>query len=175
MSRPICSLAHRAEQGNDQSPHPSRRLLPPRRPVSNIIRIRRASPLPTGLVQPWVQSKGSFHTPATPINVGLIVFSCEVLCSFPLNPQIQQHSRNRRCLSLGKSTSRPMKSHCGVWHQYLALRNRPECLSRMAHNCLLSQVPQSPPRHSADMGIGPSRCHLSLFSRMSYQRSSSRS
>ena len=107
--------------------------------------------------------------------VGLMVFSCEVLCSFLLSPQTQPQIHNHRCQSWGRSTSRPMKSHCGVWHQYLALRNRPECHSRMAHNCLLSQVRQWPLLHSVDMGIAPSRCHRSLFSRMSYQRSSSRS
>ena len=41
----------------------------PRSPVSNINRIRPASPLQTGLVQPWVQSEGSCLASATPLNV----------------------------------------------------------------------------------------------------------
>ena len=36
---------------------------------ANINRIRPASPLQTGLVQPWVQSEGSFLASATPFNV----------------------------------------------------------------------------------------------------------
>ena len=43
-------------------------------PVSNINRMRPASPLQTGLVQPWVQSEGSCLTSATPFNVRLIFF-----------------------------------------------------------------------------------------------------
>jgi hypothetical protein len=52
---------------------PSQNGLPSttRSPVSNINRIRPASPLQTGLVQPWVQSEGSFLASATPFNVGL--------------------------------------------------------------------------------------------------------
>jgi hypothetical protein len=50
---------------------PSSTGLPstPQSPVSNINRIRPASPFQTGLVQPWVQSEGSCLASATPLNV----------------------------------------------------------------------------------------------------------
>jgi|GEM_PF-1702012 len=46
----------------------------PQSPVSNINRIRPASPLQTGLVQPWVQSEGSCLASATPFNVSTALF-----------------------------------------------------------------------------------------------------
>jgi len=55
---------------------PSSTGLPstPQSPVSNINRIRPASPLQTGLVQPWVQSEGSCLASATPLNVSHFCF-----------------------------------------------------------------------------------------------------
>ena len=54
-------------------PSPTGLPSTPRSPVSNINRIRPASPLQTGLVQPWVQSEGSCLASATPLNVRPII------------------------------------------------------------------------------------------------------
>ena len=56
-------------------PSPTGLPSTPQSPVSNINRIRPASPLQTGLVQPWVQSEGSCLASATPLNVRIIFFS----------------------------------------------------------------------------------------------------
>jgi len=50
-------------------PSPTGLPSTPRSPVSNINRIRPASPFQTGLVQPWVQPEGSRLASATPLNV----------------------------------------------------------------------------------------------------------
>jgi hypothetical protein len=55
-------------------PSPTGLPSTPRSPVSNINRIRPASPLQTGLVQQWVQSEGSCLASATPFNVSHFVF-----------------------------------------------------------------------------------------------------
>ena len=57
----------------------------PRSPVSNINRIRPASPLQTGLVQPWVQSEGSCLASATPFNVSVNTSSSVLAVSSVVN------------------------------------------------------------------------------------------
>jgi hypothetical protein len=61
-------------------PSPTGLPSTPRSPVSNINRIRPASPLQTGLVQPWVQSEGSCLASATPLNVSFLFCIQGFLC-----------------------------------------------------------------------------------------------
>jgi len=90
-------------------PSPTGLPSTPRSPVSKINRIRPASPLQTGLVQPWVQSEGSCLASATPLNVLSVNFDVCKISSVSIdhkNPIAPSHVRwqgisNPECYVIG--------------------------------------------------------------------------